>query len=195
VSNRPFIAARVEEFVDRRIEGVLRAVGWREKVICYTGYGSGDDFTTGMTGLVYSDPVNAGVVIDGSPDTVTPIAYTTGNPAPTAWQMVTGAQGTIVTVRTLDTDITGLNVSTVFQDRNPASPAQCTGDAAAWGQDGMNVVSPVSNVPNTDPTLGTSPNRFVIQRVRYFEVPNLPRGIAAIIDQQVHAPLQAAVTS
>ena len=40
VSTRPFIAARVEEFLDRRIEGVLRALGWREKVICYTGYGS-----------------------------------------------------------------------------------------------------------------------------------------------------------
>lgn len=42
VSTRPFIAARVEEFVDRRIEGVLRVLGWREKVICYTGYGSSE---------------------------------------------------------------------------------------------------------------------------------------------------------
>jgi phosphatidate phosphatase APP1 len=42
VSTRPFIAARVEEFLDRRIEGLLRALGWREKVICYTGYGSSE---------------------------------------------------------------------------------------------------------------------------------------------------------
>jgi phosphatidate phosphatase APP1 len=40
VSTRPFIAARIEEFLDRRVEGLLRSVGWREKVICYTGYGS-----------------------------------------------------------------------------------------------------------------------------------------------------------
>lgn len=40
MSTRPFIAARVEEFFDRRIEGLMRALGWREKVICYTGYGS-----------------------------------------------------------------------------------------------------------------------------------------------------------
>ncbi|MCL4722237.1 MAG: DUF2183 domain-containing protein, partial [Gammaproteobacteria bacterium] len=40
MSTRPFIAARVEEFFDRRIEGVLRGLGWREKVICYTGYGT-----------------------------------------------------------------------------------------------------------------------------------------------------------
>ena len=45
----------------------------------------------------------------------------------------------MVTVRQLDTDITGLNVTTVYQDRNPASPSQCTGDAAAWGQNGENV--------------------------------------------------------
>ena len=42
MSTRPFIAARIEEFLDRRIEGVLRALGWRERVICYTGYGTGE---------------------------------------------------------------------------------------------------------------------------------------------------------
>ena len=42
VSTRPFIAARVEEFFDRRVEGLMRALGWRENVICYTGYGSSE---------------------------------------------------------------------------------------------------------------------------------------------------------
>lgn len=42
VSTRPFIAARVEEFIDRRIEALLRGLGWRERVICYTGYGSSE---------------------------------------------------------------------------------------------------------------------------------------------------------
>jgi len=40
VSTRPFFAARLEEFIDRRIEALLRAIGWREQVISYTGYGS-----------------------------------------------------------------------------------------------------------------------------------------------------------
>ncbi len=40
MSTRPFFAAVIEEVVDRQIERVLRAVGWREKVIPYTGYGS-----------------------------------------------------------------------------------------------------------------------------------------------------------
>lgn len=39
-STRPFIAARIEERVDTRIEALMRAIGWQEKVIGYTGYGS-----------------------------------------------------------------------------------------------------------------------------------------------------------
>jgi phosphatidate phosphatase APP1 len=40
VSTRPFFAARVEEFIDRRVESFLRTLGWQERVISYTGYGS-----------------------------------------------------------------------------------------------------------------------------------------------------------
>lgn len=40
MSNRPFIAARVEEFFDRRFEAIFRGLGWQEKVISYTGYGT-----------------------------------------------------------------------------------------------------------------------------------------------------------
>ncbi|MDR1790251.1 MAG: DUF2183 domain-containing protein [Propionibacteriaceae bacterium] len=39
-SNRPFFAARVEEFVERRLERMLRGVGWKEWIDPYTGYGS-----------------------------------------------------------------------------------------------------------------------------------------------------------
>jgi phosphatidate phosphatase APP1 len=41
-SNRPFVAARVELWVDQRVERALRALGWKERVIAYTGYGSED---------------------------------------------------------------------------------------------------------------------------------------------------------
>jgi hypothetical protein len=158
------------------------------------GYGSADDYTTGVTGMTYSDPANSSVPIDGIADAVTPIAFTTGSAVPVAWQMVAGPQGSVVTVRQLDTDITGLNVTTVYQDRNPASPAQCTGDAAAWGQNGQNVTSPVNNVPVTDPTLNSTPATFVTHRLRYFEAPNLTRSLAAIIDSQGRHPLTTVVT-
>ncbi len=42
MSNRPFIAARVEMFLDRRLERIFRALGWRERVIAHTGYGGED---------------------------------------------------------------------------------------------------------------------------------------------------------
>lgn len=40
MSTKPFIAARIEEFVDRRFESLFRAIGWHEQVIPYTGYGA-----------------------------------------------------------------------------------------------------------------------------------------------------------
>ena len=158
------------------------------------GYGSADDYITGTTGLSYSDPLNSGVSINGIADTITPITFTTGSTAPAMWQMVSGAQGSVVTVRSLDTDIAGLNVGTVYQDRNPAIPAQCTGDAAAFGQNGVNLTSPVNNVPVTDPTLSSTPGKLVVHRVRFFRGANLPTSDAAALDTQARAPLQVTVS-
>ena len=42
MSNRPFVAARVEMAFDRRVESLFRMLGWRERVIAYTGYGNED---------------------------------------------------------------------------------------------------------------------------------------------------------
>ena len=42
MSNRPFIAARIESFVDRRAERFFRSLGWTEHVITYPGYGTED---------------------------------------------------------------------------------------------------------------------------------------------------------
>ncbi|MFV0452493.1 MAG: App1 family protein [Propioniciclava sp.] len=41
MSTRPFFAARLEAFFDRRAERFFRALGWRERIIPYTGYGDG----------------------------------------------------------------------------------------------------------------------------------------------------------
>ncbi len=42
MSNRPFIAARIEESISKRIEWFLRRLGWRETIIAYIGYGTPD---------------------------------------------------------------------------------------------------------------------------------------------------------
>lgn len=159
------------------------------------GYGSADDYVTGTTGLRYTDPANpGGVPIDGTPDSVVPIAYTTGSPAPAIWQEVSGPQGSVVTVRSIETDITGLDVSTVYKDTPAPTPAQCTGDAAAYGQNGANLTSPVNNVPVTDPTLTATPASLVVHRARFFRGPNLPAADAATLGNQVRSPLQVTVT-
>ena len=159
------------------------------------GYGSADDFVTNTRGLTYTDPANSGVAIDGQPDAVSPIAFTTGSTAPASWQMVSGPQGSLVTVRSIATDITGLNATTVYQDRSPASPPQCTGDAAAWGQNGVDLTSPVGSVPVTDPTLTGTPATLVLHRSRVFQPPNLPAATAATIDAQTRTPIQTTVSS
>ncbi|TDT33222.1 App1 family protein [Naumannella halotolerans] len=41
-TDRPFIAARVEDRVNRLIQRVVRDLGWGERVIGYTGYGSSE---------------------------------------------------------------------------------------------------------------------------------------------------------
>ncbi|MDR2973852.1 MAG: ABC transporter ATP-binding protein, partial [Propionibacteriaceae bacterium] len=40
VRKRPFIAARIEKQINRRVGATLRRLGWRDTVIAYTGYGS-----------------------------------------------------------------------------------------------------------------------------------------------------------
>lgn len=43
MSNRPFIAARIEQVLNVRVERFFRRLGWKERVIAYTGYGSADN--------------------------------------------------------------------------------------------------------------------------------------------------------
>jgi hypothetical protein len=147
-----------------------------------------DDFVTGTTGLQYFDDQNTGgVAIDGAPDSLTM------NQAAT-WQMVSGAQGSLLTTRSLNTDIAGLTLSTYYLDQNPASPPPCTGDAAAWGQSGTTVVGPGGALPCTDPTLCADANFFDSSRVRYFRKPNLAVTDAAKLADQAAHPLQTTVS-
>ena len=150
---------------------------------------------TGTSGLTYSDPVNTNVPIDGVPDSVTPISYTTGSPAPSP--MADGLRCPRIPCHhsASSTDITGLNVSTVYQDNNPASPAQCTGDAAAWGENGDGPTSPVGSVPITDPTLTSMPATLVLSRYRYFQAPNFLRAfVNANLSAQALTPIGTTVT-
>ncbi len=157
------------------------------------GYGQSDDFATGLTGLTYTDPANSALPIDGNPDAFTPISSTTGSTFPPSWQLVQGAAGSLLTVRTLATDITGLSVYTVRTDQSSSSP--CTGDGAYWGESGVDITSPAHSVPVTDPTLTSTPKTFVSTRVRIFQGPTFAATDAPTVDAQVKNPITVAVTN
>ncbi len=155
------------------------------------GFGSADDLTTGLAGMTYSDPANSELPIDGVPDSFAPITATTGSPMPSAWQLVRGPAGSVVTLRRLDTSISGLQLTTTYQDGDNAGI--CTGDATRWGQSGFEVNSPVLNVPVTDPTLSATPASFTTSRTRYFGGPTVTAADAAQLEQRSLRPLVVAV--
>ena len=158
-----------------------------------------DDLVTGTTGLTYSDSnLPGGVPIDGVPDTVP------ANPA--LWQMVSGPQGSLVTTQSLTTDIPSPAASTYYLDQNPASPTPCTGDAAAWGQNGVELTgSGGSSLACTDPTIygsGSCPTvsgrttaySLSSTRHRYFEAPGFTSSQASALASDTLTPLQTSVS-
>jgi hypothetical protein len=148
-----------------------------------------DDFNTAVTGLKYTDDQNTNVPIDGVPD-----AIAAAHVAP--WQMVSGAAGSMVTTRSITTDITGLALSTYYLDQKPASPLPCTGDSAAWGQNGVRIDGPGGSIPCTDPTQCAAGvvKTFSSTRYRYYEGPNLATGLAPAYASRALQPIQVSVT-
>jgi len=159
-----------------------------------------DDYLTGTTGLTYSDSnTPGGVAIDGVPDPVSTDA--------SAWQMVEGAGGALVTTHSLTSDIPGLDVGTYYLDQSPATPAPCTGDASAWGQDGAVATGPGGGaLPCTDPTIYGTPgscptvtgqstaNALSVTRYRWFEPPGYTSSQAQALAADTLQPLLTTVT-
>ncbi len=157
-----------------------------------------DDLATDTTGLTYSDSnIPAGVPIDGVPDAVPT--------TPALWQMVSGPQGSLVTTQSLSTNIPSVAPSTYYLDQNPASPPPCTGDAAAWGQNGVAVTGAGGgNLACTDPTIYGSSSCPAVAgqstaynlsstRHRFFESPGFTAADAANLSADTATPLQTTV--
>ena len=159
-------------------------------------YASYDDFTTNLAGMTYSDNANTNVPIDGVADAVTPITSTTPiPPGPPIWQLVKGPAGSLVTTRTLVTDIAGARVATYYKDQKPAAPVPCTGDSAAWGDSGSQINAPTGTTfPNTDPTLGANPPKFMTTRTRYVGGPTMTTSDAAKFAARAQQPIQVAIS-
>ena len=98
------------------------------------------DYSPAAIGMRYSSSTTSGVTVDGAPDAV-PSAVPT-------WESVAGAQGTLVTVASLLTSISGVTMRGYYTDDSTPSAVQCTGDTFEYGASGSAITSPI---PNTDP--------------------------------------------
>jgi hypothetical protein len=122
------------------------------------------DYSAAAIGMRYrtsSQP--GGVVIDGVPDVV-------GSAAP-AWEAVTGTPGAVVSVSTVDTDITGLGLQAYYSDDATPATTQCTGDAFEYGASGTHITTAI---PNTDPAATGTVYRFTGTRWNVYVGPGEP---------------------
>lgn len=158
------------------------------------GFGTGTDLATGLTGMKYFDANNSGLVVDGNADPFTPLTSVTGSGTmPPSWQMVQGPAGTVVSATTLDTDIDGLDMKSVYADQTPK--ISCTGDGTSWGYHGYEITSPTNSVPATDPTLVTDPPTFTTTGHQFFRAPDFPVADAPALEARVKNPILTSVGS
>ncbi len=142
------------------------------------------DYSAAAIGMTYSNDLNtSGVTIDGVPDS--PAA------GPIVWQMVSGAQGSMIQAGTVSTNIPGFNYTSYYLDK--AAPAggaetQCTGDGSAYGSSGV-YVNPSGSpfLPCTDP--GTGCTSFInSNNTQYYEAPGQSAAAAAALYSHVINP-------
>ena len=145
------------------------------------------DYSAAASGMTYYNSLNTGgVTIDGAPDT----------PAlgPFTWEMVTGAQGTLINAGSIITTIPGFTYSSYYLDDSTPSTTlgspeyQCTGDAAAYGASGLHVNAPI---PCTDPDPSVCPAYYAFEgrRIMYFEAPGATVPEAQARAAEANAPL------
>lgn len=142
------------------------------------------DYSPDATGMIYYNSLNTnGVTIDGVPDTVTAGAIT--------WEMVTGAQGSLITMCSVLTDITPFAYTSYYSDDSTPSVSQCTGDAYEYGTSGPWINQAI---PNTDPSLGAT-NFLTFVRTDYYDAPGQSVATAEWRQLQANTPIQVATTN
>jgi hypothetical protein len=139
------------------------------------------DYNPAASGMTYRNSLNTGgFAIDGTPDSVT-----AGAPD---WELVTGAQGSLIMVGRMDTDA-AITLTSFYEDDDTSPTKQCTGDADAYGSSGLWVTSAV---PNTDPT--NPPANFLTgRRTIYYEAPGASVADAELRADFANNPLETTV--
>lgn len=158
------------------------------------------DYAPAASGMTYRNAMNqAGVTINGSPEALRvpdldPDLMTGG----VHWEQVTGPQGSLDIISSVETDVEGLSSMTYYLDDSTPTGAkdvagseyQCTGDAFAYGSSGMFITS---GIPNTDPKDPPAKN-LVTERQVFYDAPGATASRAGGRAEQVERPLQRRVT-
>jgi len=135
------------------------------------------DYSPAAAGMTYYNDLNlGGVTIDGVPE-----APALG---PIHWEMVTGAQGSLVIAGAISTNIPGFGYTSYYLD-STTPVTQCTGDAFAYGSSGVYVNQ---SVPCTDPGLSCTTYLNTV-RTMYYGPPGETVADAQALSAQAMAPL------
>ncbi len=135
------------------------------------------DYSPAATGMTYHNDLNlGGITIDGTPETPAAGQF--------QWEMVTGAQGSLVLSGATSTDVPSFSYTSYFLD-DSTPITQCTGDAFAYGSSGVYVNMAI---PNTDPGIGAA-NYLNTVRTVYYEPPGLTIADAQSFSARANTPL------
>jgi hypothetical protein len=143
------------------------------------------DYSPAASGMTYYNDLNTGgVTVDGVPD-----GMTAGQ---IHWQMITGAQGTVVMSGATSTNISGFTYTSYYEDNKTNPTTQCTGDAFAYGTSGVYVTGIPGGIPCTDPGLGCTAFLNSTSTL-YYEPPSQTIATAQALNARANAPLTLAV--
>jgi hypothetical protein len=144
------------------------------------------DLSAAGIGMTYRDSTApAGVPVDGAPDAV-------GSALP-AWRLWSGSQGTLWSADrsegSLAATLAGGSSPWYLDDSTPAPNLQCWGDAAAYGQAGIQLTAAI---PNTDPR-GTPVATLRETTTDIVAAPGMSAADAQALSDQLDSPLQTSI--
>ena len=150
------------------------------------------DWAASASGMTYRNELNQdGVTVDGSPDTLAQPVSSDFSDGSTFWEMISGEQGSVATIASVETDIPDPNFGSYYLDDANApltgDRLQCAGDGLSYGASGFGILGPVT--PNTDPRFLVF-NSLTVKRSRYFASPDTGVDQATRLADRVASPLE-----
>jgi hypothetical protein len=133
--------------------------------------------------MTYYNNLNlGGALIDGNPTE----SVTAGQ---IVWQMLDGAQGSVVLSSSISTNIPGFAYTSYYLDDSTPPVTQCTGDAFAYGSSGLYINT---SIPCTDLIGGCTSILHPVMTL-YYREPGTTTTDAANLHAEATAPLTTAV--